>query len=228
MTDGLAGMVIRVHRSPRNARVPAMKRILYIEDNSVTQKLVCRHLDRTANIITSKTLGEARVLLRDQSFDLMLADVNLPDGNSLDLVLELRGRYSATQLPVILVSASMDQLLRARALRAGANDCFPMPTPWASLLSAVEQMLHAPYVRPSESRAVAATLVEGAADNRYWVYSPELNLRLDGDSQEALRESMLQRLQSTVATRQRLPYISRVKLTERLVEAVPANGTEFG
>lgn len=203
-----------------------MKRLLYVEDNLVTQKLVKRQLDVVGEVCTAASLSAARLMLQEQAFDLVLADVNLPDGNSMDLVLELRTRYSAQQLPVILVSSSMDQRLKARSLQAGANDCFPMPTPWATLLAAVRHMLNHPYVRPNNLGVITATFVEGTANNRFWVYCPELDLRLEGESPEGVRQSMVQRVQRTVARGDTLPFVSRVKLTERLVETY--GGTEIG
>ena len=202
-----------------------MKRVLYVEDNSVTRILVRRQLAPVAEILTAASLGEARMMLRGQAFDLVLADVNLPDGNSLDLVTELRSHYSPTQLPIILVSAGMDQRLRIRALHAGANDCFPMPTPWATLIEAVRQMLNHPYVQPNDLGVVAVTWVEGTIDNRFWLYCPELNLRLEGEALDIMRQTMEQRLQGAIAAGAGLPFVSRVRVSERLVEVGAEAGT---
>ena len=195
-----------------------MKRILYIEDNPVTQKLMHRHLKALAAITVAATFKEGQLLLRDQTFDLVLADVNLPDGNALDLVRELRARYSPSQLPVILVSAAMDQLLKVQSLQAGANECFPMPTPWPILLGTVQRMLDCPYVRPNDFGAVAVTWIEGTAGDHFWVYCPELNLRLDGQDQGALREAMAEQVRNSARDNSRLEYVNQVKVTARLVE----------
>lgn len=195
-----------------------MKRVLYIEDNHAMQKVVERHLEGLAEMRMAASLNEARLTLRDHKFDLLLADVHLPDGNSLDLVWELRRRYSADQLPIIMVSASMDRPLTVQSLHVGANDCFAMPIHMTVLVAAVARMLDRPYVRPNDLGSRVVNWVEGTSGDLFWVYCPELNLRLDGEHSEAVREAMIQRVQSSVATGAVLPFVGSVKATERLVE----------
>jgi DNA-binding response OmpR family regulator len=195
-----------------------MKRLLYIEDNPVMQKVVERQLVGLAEICKASTLNEGRLMLLDQKFDLLLADVYLPDGNSLALVWELRRRFTAEQLPIILVSASMDRLLTIRSLQAGANDCFPMPMSMSVLVGAVARMLDRSYVRPNDVGAVVVTCVEGTSGDRCWAYCPELNLRTEGEDSQAVREDMVRRVQSSVVASAVLPFVRGVKVTERLVE----------
>jgi DNA-binding response OmpR family regulator len=198
-----------------------VKQLLYIEDNVVTQKMMRRHLEKIAAVSVAGTLAKARQLLASPKFDLVLADVNLPDGTSLDLVYELRARYSALQLPIVVVSAAMDTLLRAQAFRAGANECFAMPTRWTILLPALEQLLAAPYVGANENGALSVTWVEGKIDNRLWLYCPELDLRLVGTDLETLRSKMAERVRSA-ASEKNLPFVRGAKVTERLVDASPS------
>jgi DNA-binding response OmpR family regulator len=201
-----------------------MKRLLYLEDNHAMQKVVARHLEGLAEIQSAETLSEGRSLLLGGKFDLMLADVHLPDGNSLDLVWELRRRHSAEQLPIILLSASMDRTLAVRSLQAGANDCYAMPMHMTVLVAAVARMLDRAYVRPNDLGGVVVTWIEGTSGGRFWVYCPELNLRLDGEDPEAVGEAMLQRVQKSVADGAGLPFVGGVKLAERLVDLSPPAG----
>lgn len=196
---------------------PAVKRLLYIEDNPVTQRLLQRRLEQVAAVTTATSLAQARELLRGSTFELVIADVNLPDGISLDLVRELRKTHSPLQLPFILVSASMDQLLTVQALRAGANECFAMPTPWATFLAAVQRQLEAPHQRSNDLDAVAVTWVEGAVDDRLWLYSPELDLRLEGPDLELLRRTMSDQVRQALSGRAELPQVRCVQVTQRLV-----------
>lgn len=195
-----------------------MKRILYIEDTVPTAYVVQKHLTGLAEISLASDLAEGRKLLRKDTFDLLLCDVYLPDGTGLELVFELRKTLSPAQLPVILVSSSMDQLLRAKSFRVGANDCFPMPTPWPVLVGAVGRMLKQPYIGLSESDGVAVTWTEGMAGDQFWLFCPELNLSLQGQSLETLRETMTERVRSAVAGGKRLPFVRGVRTTEPLVK----------
>lgn len=198
-----------------------MKRILYIEDTTATRMLVERQLITVGTVSAASDLAQGRQMLQEQHFDLLLSDILLPDGNALDLVRELRRKYSSEQLPVILVSSSMDHLLRVQCFQAGANDCFPMPTPWQVLRDAVQRMLEHPYVGSSGMEAVAVTWVEGAADDSFWLFCPELNLCLHGDRPDALRDTMAERVRAAVAGKNALPFVTRVKVSERLVTTAP-------
>jgi DNA-binding response OmpR family regulator len=195
-----------------------VKRLLYIEDNRAMQMIVERHLAGLAEISTGASLNEARARLRDQTFDLVLTDVNLPDGNSLDLLMELRRRFTPEQLPVILVSASMDRRLTIRSLQAGANDCFAMPMALPVLAAAVARMLERAYVRPNDLGAVVVTWLEGTAGGQFWVYCPDIDLRLDGADPEAVRQEMDRRVRASLPATGGLPFVGCVEASERLIE----------
>ena len=150
-----------------------VKSILYIEDSASVKLMVNKQLAKLGDISAASNLREGRRLLRERSFDLLFSDVYLPDGDALELVFELRKQFSPQQFPVILVSAAMDQLLRAKSFRVGVNDCFPMPTPWPELLGAVERMLEHPYIGSANLEGVAETWVEGMSDSGFWLFCPE-------------------------------------------------------
>ena len=201
-----------------------MKRLLYIEDSPVTQKLMRRRLEAEAAITVASNLREARGLLAAEPFDLVLADVYLPDGSSLELVRELRTRFSPVECPIILISSAMDQLLQIQCLQAGTNDCFPSPTPWDVLIGAVRRMLESPYVRPTDTQTVAVTFVEGTAGNGFWIYCPELELKLSGENAAALRDQMVKQLRKAIKEGKALPALRSVKVSERVINVTEPSG----
>jgi len=197
-----------------------MKRILYIEDSLASQWLLSKQLKQlkvAAEIIVASSLEQARTLLREQHFDLVIADWALPDGEALEFVRELRKRLEATRLPVIMVSASMDQLLTAMALRAGANDCFPKPIVWLDVLVAVEKMLMAPYVRTPHNGQIPVTWVEGTSNGRWWLYCPEVNYFLDGEDSDVIRAKATQRVREAIEKGNSMPFVSNVRVTQKLM-----------
>jgi len=66
--------------------------ILQVEDEADVQKVVAMILQDHADIITARTLKEARALLQQHQFDLVLLDIGLPDGSGLDLLVELKAK----------------------------------------------------------------------------------------------------------------------------------------
>lgn len=96
--------------------------ILYVEDNAQDAAMAEYELKRAGGAVTvARTLAEARaVLLSGVEYDVMLADLNLPDGSGLELVTEVRQK----NLPwaVVILTGSGDERSAVAALKAGADD----------------------------------------------------------------------------------------------------------
>ncbi len=71
-----------------------------------------------------RTLTDARAVLQKHALSLILLDVNLPDGNGIDFVKEIRRR---DQTPVILITVNDMELDIVTGLEAGANDYITKP-----------------------------------------------------------------------------------------------------
>ena len=72
-----------------------MKNILIIEDDSALTTGLCRALS-SGEIHTAgcHCLREARTMLQQEVYALILLDVNLPDGNGFDFLKEIKSRFS--------------------------------------------------------------------------------------------------------------------------------------
>ena len=71
-----------------------------------------------------RTLKDAREVLRTRKVALILLDVNLPDGNGIDFVREVRAK---SQTPVLLITVNNMELDIVTWLEAGANDYITKP-----------------------------------------------------------------------------------------------------
>jgi PAS domain S-box-containing protein len=91
-----------LHRSltPLEAR---MARILHVDASAKGRESATDTLGPICRIVSAATIGEGWNRLREQEFDLLLLDLHLPDGCSLDLVPSLRG-LAKQDLPVVLYS----------------------------------------------------------------------------------------------------------------------------
>jgi len=79
-------------------------RILHVEDDPDILQVVSVLISDVAEIVPAKTLSKARSLLETQSFDLVILDLMLPDGDGEDL-LPLLKRDDHKSTPVIVFSA---------------------------------------------------------------------------------------------------------------------------
>ncbi|MCU7866549.1 MAG: sigma-54 dependent transcriptional regulator [Candidatus Thiodiazotropha sp. (ex Lucinoma borealis)] len=98
----------------------------------------------------------AQKLLAEQSFDLCLSDMRLPDGNGIDLVRHINQTYP--QLPVAMITAHGNMELAIEALKAGAFDFVSKPVDLDMLRKLVQQAIklgkqEAPSSAPQKSSA---------------------------------------------------------------------------
>ena len=71
-----------------------------------------------------QTLQKAREILKKEDITLVLLDVNLPDGNGIDFVREIRKN---SQVPIILLTVNNMEVDIVTGLEAGANDYITKP-----------------------------------------------------------------------------------------------------
>ena len=130
-----------------------MTTILLVEDEELNRALVKAVLSRAgvaavraAAVLDAPSLAAARERLSSEDVDLVLLDMNLPDGNGLNLAREL----AAESMPagrrkpaVVAVTASVLPHDRAAALEAGCDGFLDKPYAAADLVATVARHLPA-------------------------------------------------------------------------------------
>ena len=119
------------------------KRTLIVDDEPDIRELLEITLGRMGiETRSAENLGEAVELLENEAFDLCLTDMQLPDGNGLQLVEHINEHLP--QLPVAMITAfgSMDTAIAA--LKAGAFDYVQKPVDLEQLRRLVDTALRLP------------------------------------------------------------------------------------
>jgi DNA-binding response OmpR family regulator len=115
--------------------------ILIIDDN---QELVfgLQKLLEEAGFTThvGYTLKEARHLLEQQNYDLIILDWMFPDGSGVEFLFEQRKSFALTT-PVLLLSSKGEPIEKAQALDAGADDYMEKPFSNIELMARVRVLL---------------------------------------------------------------------------------------
>lgn len=116
-----------VSHAPSPAAPAAARRLLIVEDNADLRRYLSLNLESIYRIAFAID-GAAALdsILRDPP-DLVLSDVMMPQLDGVALCEELRKRYTAEELPIILLTAKSNGNDRLRGLQAGANDYLGKP-----------------------------------------------------------------------------------------------------
>lgn len=113
--------------------------ILMVDDDPGIRRVVTRALTAAGYLVTAAPdRASALTMLKDQTFSLAILDVNLPDGNGLDLCGEIHERYA---VPVIMLTVALDELDVVRALESGADDYVRKPFGTRELVARVQSVL---------------------------------------------------------------------------------------
>ncbi|HEX3075344.1 MAG TPA: response regulator transcription factor [Lachnospiraceae bacterium] len=102
-----------------------MKKILIIEDDKKLNdgiRIALRSEEK--EFIQSRSIAQAREAIIRNSFDLIILDLNLPDGNGLDLLTEFRHKLD---IPVIILTANNLETDIVTGLELGADDYITKP-----------------------------------------------------------------------------------------------------
>lgn len=103
-----------------------MQKILVIEDDLALSAGLCFELD-TEGYLTSASYNcqKARQLLKTGHYDLVILDVNLPDGSGFELIREIKTDFPS--LPVIFLTANDLEQDELNGFDLGAEDYITKP-----------------------------------------------------------------------------------------------------
>ena len=116
-----------------------MQKILLLEDDITLGNGIRLALQSPSVQITlCRTLAQSRGAVADNSYDLLILDVNLPDGSGLDLLGQIR---KTSHVPVILLTANDLEMDVVTGLESGADDYITKPFSLAILRARVNAQL---------------------------------------------------------------------------------------
>ena len=113
--------------------------ILVIDDDTRLRTLLGRFLDENGfQVSLAKDTGEAKKMMQELIFDLLIVDVMLPNENGVDFTADLR---KSSKIPVIMLTARGEFDDRIKGLEAGADDYLQKPFEPKELLLRINNIL---------------------------------------------------------------------------------------
>jgi DNA-binding NtrC family response regulator len=117
-----------------------MHRILVVEDDPATSRMVMMALRSAGHSpAAARNCREARRMIAEETFDLLLCDLYLGDGTGLELLRENRARPSPP--PVVMFTAQGSVETAVEAIREGAFDYLAKPFKIQDLLALAQRAL---------------------------------------------------------------------------------------
>jgi signal transduction histidine kinase/CheY-like chemotaxis protein/ligand-binding sensor domain-containing protein/HPt (histidine-containing phosphotransfer) domain-containing protein len=157
MLEALLRVVASKHHEARPAFVTRHSlrergrplRILLAEDNAVNQLLASRLLQKQGHTVVTVMNGrQALEQLENESFDLVLMDIQMPEMDGFEATETLRKKEAktGTRLPVIALTAHALEGDRERCLAAGMDGYISKPIQIDELLEAIHKLSPPPAV----------------------------------------------------------------------------------
>ncbi|GIK80560.1 MAG: DNA-binding response regulator [Alphaproteobacteria bacterium] len=145
-------------------------RILVIDDDARLAGMVADYLGAAGfRVATSGTAREGEQRLKRESFDALVLDLMLPDGDGLEVCRRIR---QGSDVPILMLTARGDAMDRVVGLEVGADDYLPKPFEPRELLARLRAILRRRGGAPADvlrfgrleiDRGARRVLVDGEA-----------------------------------------------------------------
>ena len=116
--------------------------LLLIDDDARLTTMVGDYLRSHCYAVdVAASLAAGRERLRQASYDALILDLMLPDGDGLDMTRELRADLRHKRLPLLMLTARGEPLDRVLGLELGADDYLAKPFEARELLARIKALL---------------------------------------------------------------------------------------
>jgi two-component system chemotaxis response regulator CheY len=135
---------------------------ILIVDDSLPMRAVIKRIIRASGfkageILEASSGVEALKMLREQWFDLVLTDYNMPEMNGMELIDAMKKEELLSTIPVVVITTEGSQRKIAEFLEKGATDFIQKPfTP-----EVIKQKLNRIMGEPEDGEAVTGSVDEG-------------------------------------------------------------------
>jgi PAS domain S-box-containing protein len=168
-----------------------MRKILLLEDNTIDSELIKKELSIQRpdwELCVVNKIEKARTQINETQYDIALFDINLPDGNGIDLLVELR--ENKIKIPIIVLTAGGTEELVLAALKAGASNYIPKKLGYYKIVA--EQIDYTVSRAIQNSQLISVLYIEHHSNDydltsrHLRKHAQHINLTKAIDSQDAL------------------------------------------
>jgi two-component system chemotaxis response regulator CheY len=106
-----------------------IKTALVVEDSAIMREFIVSSLSALPNMLSVQAANgfEALKVLPQQSIDIILTDINMPDINGLELLTFVKNHPEYRTIPVVIISTEKSKADLQRGMSLGADDYLAKP-----------------------------------------------------------------------------------------------------
>lgn len=140
-------------------------KILVVDDDQINNKMLSRKLEKRGFTIVQAFCGkECLEKVETENVDLILLDIMMPDLSGTEVLRDLRKRFTAFELPIIMVTGKGDTIDIVENFKDGANDYIVKPVNLEVALARINtqlelKSLHGQKLKKAELETAHAMIV---------------------------------------------------------------------
>lgn len=192
----------------------ALPHVLVVDDDVRILDLVSRYLIKHEFVvITAENTAEARAIMQDFTFDILVVDVMMPGETGLEFAQSFNGKEK--RLPILLLTALGEVDDRLAGFEAGADDYLPKPFEPKELVMRLQAILR----RTKKAQNHAKAFKVGR-----WIFDPEQGTLNHGKETTKLTDVELKLINALalydgeVVSRDELAKLCEVDAGERTID----------
>jgi diguanylate cyclase (GGDEF)-like protein len=153
-----------------------MQKLIFIVDsNDANLKAAAAALEAHFRVLTMPSAVKMFSLLEKQQPSLILLDIDTPDMDGFEALSKLKGHTKWYDIPVILMTGTVDELLFPRALKLGVNKVLDKPIVPSVLLDCVKTYIqgNAHSVLIVDDQELSITMLRKILDRDYTIFAAD-------------------------------------------------------
>jgi two-component system invasion response regulator UvrY len=207
-----------------------MIRLLIVDDHAIVRHGLRQVVSESSDIEVAAEAGssaEAIRLLRENSYDIVLLDISLPDKNGIETLKQIK--RDKPQMPVIMLSMHAEDEFGVRALKAGASGYVNKQSAHDQLVAAIRQVATGRrYISPDLAEELAWSIGEGSEKRPHELLSDRefdtLRMLAGGKSLAEIAESLSISPKTVSVYRTRLLEKMKLKNNAEIAHYAVKNG----
>ncbi|MBI3529282.1 MAG: response regulator transcription factor [Betaproteobacteria bacterium] len=207
-----------------------MIRLLIVDDHTIVRHGLRQVVSESADIEVAAEAGssaEAVRLLRENTYDLVLLDISLPDKNGIETLKQIK--RDRPGLPVIMLSMHAEDEFGVRALKAGASGYVNKQSAHHQLVAAIRQVASGRrYISPELAEELARSIGEATEKRPHELLSDRefdtLRMLAGGKSLTEIAESLSISPKTVSVYRTRLLEKMKLKNNAEIAHYAVKNG----